>query len=94
MAKRTTVPASFASVLWAHNVARVDPTKHRKLLIVQAMNYGTLEQLRWLQRAYGRDGIRRTLARVPDTALRPRARRLARALFGATFPLHARRRTH
>lgn len=90
---RHRVPNSFAPILWSHELARVDVVRHRKLLIAQAMNYGNLHHLRWLIRQYGRRGVRQTLQRMPASSLRPRARRLASALFNIELS-HARRRTH
>jgi hypothetical protein len=38
-----TLPKMFRPLLWSHDFPRIDPEKHRKTIIVQAVNYDTLE---------------------------------------------------
>jgi hypothetical protein len=47
---------------------------------VQAVNYGTLEHWRWIKHGYGVPAIRSTLAALPASEIRPKARRLASLL--------------
>jgi len=79
---KTALPETFRSILWSYDFDRIDPLKHRKTIIVQAINYGTLAQWRWLKESYGRDSVRQTLSVVPATEIRPRVRRLASLVFG------------
>jgi hypothetical protein len=44
-----TVPEIFRPILWSYDFDRIDPVKHRKTLIVQAINYGSLAHWRWLR---------------------------------------------
>ena len=53
-----TLPETFRPLLWSYDFSRIDPLRHKKTIIVQALNYGTLAQWRWLVESYGRDGIR------------------------------------
>ena len=76
------LPETFRPLLWSYNFNRVDPERNRKIIIVQAINYGTLAHWRWLVQRYGRDAVRQLLTTVPATELRPRARHLASLVFG------------
>jgi hypothetical protein len=63
-------------LLWSYNFDRIDPQGQKKTVIVQAINYGTIEHWRWLIRNYGREGVRDILGRVPATEIKPLSLRL------------------
>jgi hypothetical protein len=88
------VPDTFRPILWSYDFDRVDPVKHQKTLIVQAINYGTLAQWRWLRETYGLDSVRQVLGAVAVTEIRPRVRRLASLMFGVDRFNYAPRGTH
>lgn len=85
------LPESFHSLLWSYNFDAIDPEKHKKLIITQTINYGTLEQWCWIARRYGKARVKSVLEHIPATALRPQARRLAALLFGVEHFLYASR---
>jgi hypothetical protein len=89
-----TVPEIFRPILWSYDFARIDPVKHRKTLIIQAINYGNLAHWRWLRQNYGGDSVRQVLATVPVTEIRPPARRLAALMFDVDRFNYAPRGTH
>jgi hypothetical protein len=89
-----TLPETFRPLLWSYDFSRIDPLRHKKTIIVQALNYGTLAQWRWLVKSYGREGIRDTLARVPASEIKPRSLRLASLLLGVERLNYAQRGTH
>ena len=89
-----TLPDTFRPLLWSYDFSRIDPLRHKKTIIVQALNYGTLAQWRWLVENYGRDGIRDTLAHIPASEIKPRALRLASLLLGVERFNYAPRGTH
>jgi hypothetical protein len=91
---RFDLPESFRPLLWSYDFDRIDPIKHKKLLITQAVNYGTLSQWRWLTQTYGRAQVRETLSTIAATEIRPRSRRLASLLFGVEHFNYAPRGTH
>ena len=76
------LPETFRPILWSYDFDRLDPVKHRKMIIIQAINYGTLAHWRWLTQQYGGDGVRQVLSLAPATEIKPRARRLAALMFG------------
>ena len=90
----STIPQSFRSLMWSYDFDRIDPKKHKTAIIIQAINYGTLREWRWLADTYGRGTVREVLSTVPANSLRPRARRLASLVFGADDFNYAPRGTH
>jgi hypothetical protein len=92
--KYSTLPETFRPLLWSYDVSRIDPLKHKKTIIVQALNYGTLAHWRWLVQSYGREGVRDVLTRVPASEIKPRSLRLAALVFGVERFNYAPRGTH
>jgi hypothetical protein len=79
---RSQLPETFRPILWSYDFERIDPVKHRKTIVIQAINYGTLDHWRWISQHYGGDAVRQVLSRAPATEIKPRARRLAALIFG------------
>jgi uncharacterized protein DUF6922 len=40
--QNSTLPETFRPLLWSYDFSRIDPLKHKKTIILQALNYGTL----------------------------------------------------
>ncbi|MBI2463171.1 MAG: hypothetical protein HYV65_02985 [Candidatus Spechtbacteria bacterium] len=55
--------------------------KDKKTLIVQALSYGTLEHWRWIRNFYGDEEIRKVLANIPATEIKPKTKPLIEAVF-------------
>jgi len=89
-----TLPETFRPLLWSYDFSRIDPLRHKKTIIVQALNYGTLAQWRWLVESYGRAGVQNVVSNIPASELRPRSRRLASLLLGVERFNYAPRGTH
>ena len=89
-----TLPETFRPLLWSYDFSRIDPLKHKKTIIVQALNYGTLAHRRWLVQSYGREGVRDVLTHVPASEIKPRSLRLASLVFGVERFNYAPRGTH
>ncbi len=89
-----TLPETFRAILWSYDFARIDPLRHKKTIIVQALNYGTIAHWHWLVESYGRDGIRDTLAHISASEIKPRTRRLASLLLGVDRWNYAPRGSH
>ena len=88
------IPETFRPILWSYDFDRIDPLKHRKTIIVQTINYGTLAQWHWLTDTYGRARVREVLGTIPATEIRSRARRLASLMFDIDRFNYAPRGTH
>lgn len=59
------IPNSFQGILWSVNVANLDIEKDKNYIIHQVLAYGTLEQIRWLFRVYGRQEIKDVFVKGP-----------------------------
>ena len=46
------VPSSFQGHLWSANVASLDTERHKGYIIEQLLEYGNLEEWRWLLKTY------------------------------------------
>lgn len=64
------LPDFFKPVLWSYTFDAIDTEKHKKAIVVNALNYGELKHWQWIVRAYGKEGVREVLRTVPKTALR------------------------
>jgi hypothetical protein len=91
---QSSLPEAFRPILWSHDFDRIDPVKHRKTIIIQAINYGTLMHWRWLAQYYGIEAVRELLATAPATEIRPRVRHLASLVFDVERFNYAPRGTH
>lgn len=91
---KLTLPDTFRSLLWSYDFNEIDPVRHKKTIIVQTLNYGTLDQWRWLIKSYGREGVREVLAQISASELKPRALGLAALVFRTNRFNYAPRGTH
>ena len=92
--ENVTLPETFRPLLWSYDFERVDPLRHKKTIVVQTLNYGTLAQWRWLIQSYGREGVREILAHLSASEMKPRALLLASLVFGVARLDYAPRGTH
>lgn len=91
---KLTLPDTFRPLLWSYDFSEIDPVRHKKTIIVQTLNYGTLDQWRWLIKSYGREGVREVLAQISASELKPRALGLAALVFRTNRFNYAPRGTH
>ncbi len=84
----------FRPLFWSQDFSTLDVKKHKRTIIVQAMNYGTLDHWRWIKRHYGEAAVRDVLAHVPASEVRPKARRLATLMHLADSWDYAPRSSH
>ena len=96
MEKRTAheLPAFFKQILWSYDFEKIDTEKHASVIILQAINYGTLAHWRWIKKHYGEEKIQKVITEIPATDFRPQALRLASILFKTHTTNHASRSTH
>ncbi len=76
-----TIPLSLKPLFWSNNFSTLDPEKDRKTIVIQTINYGSLEDWKWLIEKYGRREVRSILIKIPVTEIRERAKRLAAIIF-------------
>lgn len=80
-----TLPQSFKPLLWSYDFSRINPKKDKKLIIINTINYGDLEQWRWLIRTYGKKEIKDILEHVPASEIRRHVHRLVSLIFNVEY---------
>jgi len=75
------LPVFFKPILWSYNIKKLDIKKHKKIIIVAAVNYGGLRHWYWIARQYGVRSVRSVLSKMPATAIRKHVRPLAKIIF-------------
>lgn len=79
--EKETLPEYFKPVLWSYDFKTISPEKHKRTIIINAVNYGDLRHWRWLVNFYGKKEIGDILKTIPATEIRPRVRNLAAIIF-------------
>ena len=59
------IPKSLQGVLWSVNVSKLDLEKDRAYIVNQVLSYGTLDEIRWLMRTYGKKMVREVFLTQP-----------------------------
>lgn len=85
------LPEFFKPILWSYDFPTIDSEKNKKVIIVNTINYGDLEHWHWLMQYYGKEAVRDVLEQIPSSEMRPRALRLATAIFSIKNFNHAPR---
>ena len=68
--KKTKLPESFRPLLWSYKFSEIDPKEHKRVIIVNVLNYGDLKQWRWLIKTYGRKEIKEFIESTPASEFR------------------------
>ena len=83
--QKAKLPESFRSLLWSYKFPEIDPELHKKTIIVNVLNYGDLDQWRWLIKTYGRKQLKDTIESLPASEFRKPVVTLLRLLLGVKF---------
>ena len=60
------IPQSFQAILWSASVERLGLERDKNYIIHQILAYGTLEQIGWLFKIYGKETIKKTFLEKPQ----------------------------
>lgn len=71
--KTKKIPKSFQGILWSTNVRNLDLEKDKVYIIHQVLMYGTLEQIKWLFKVYGKETIKKVFLKDPQRIYSPPA---------------------
>ncbi len=74
----------FKPLLWGLKWKDLDVWKDREDIILAALNYGKMKNLRWIIDTYGKDEIKKILSRRLETEIYPESRNLAKVLFAVS----------
>ncbi|OHB20868.1 MAG: hypothetical protein A2666_04440 [Parcubacteria group bacterium RIFCSPHIGHO2_01_FULL_47_10b] len=85
------LPDFFRPIMWSYDLSRVSPEKNITEIITNTLNVGMWEHLKWVVDFYGKERVQSTIINIPETALRPGAIALAKALFNIETLTYASR---
>lgn len=59
------LPDSVKATLWSYDLAQIDLQKHKKLIISQVLNFGSLDAVSWLFSNYSSADIKEAALNTP-----------------------------
>ncbi|MEK7539122.1 MAG: hypothetical protein AAB595_00555 [Patescibacteria group bacterium] len=78
------IPQSIAKFFWDSNPQILDLEKNKRSIIVRILNYGSLNDWKWLKDRYGNDLIAEVATSSDRISIREPARKLAKIIFTLT----------
>lgn len=78
---KSKLPRDFKPLLWGYKFNLIDPEEDKRIIIVNTINYGDLNQWRWLVEIYGRERLRRIIEFIPESEFRKHVLKLMKLLF-------------
>lgn len=60
-------------LFWSYDFDSLHTERHKRVVIIQVINYGSWSDWKWLARTYGKEELRRMIERMPVTEFRPGA---------------------
>src|SRR3989338_945461 len=75
-AKKIKLPEMFRQLMWSYRFKEMDPKSHKRVIIVNTINYGDLSHWRWLVNYYGKAALKAMLRNIPFSEFRPAAIKL------------------
>ena len=75
------LPKSFEPLFWSQDYEQLDLDLDKKTIIVNTINYGDLDQWKWVKTFYGEEIIKDLLMKSPDTELRDHVKPLVQIFF-------------
>lgn len=88
--RKTKLPESFRRLLWSYRFSEIDPEEHKKTIIVNVLNYGDLDQWRWLVKTYGKRQLKETIESLPASEFRKQVAILLSLLLRVKFKYASR----
>ena len=79
------LPESFRRLLWSYRFSEINPKAHKKTIIVNVLNYGDLDQWRWLIKTYGKTQLKEIIESLPVSEFRKPVAILLSLLLGVKF---------
>lgn len=66
--------------MWSVDVAKLDLEKDRAYIVNQVLSYGTLDEIRWLMKTYGKDTVKQVFLNQPIKVYTPSAFKFSQLL--------------
>lgn len=78
------IPKSLQGALWSVDISKLDLEKDRAYIVNQVLSYGTLDEIRWLMKTYGKDVVKQVFLNQPIKVYTPSAFRFSQLLLGVS----------
>jgi hypothetical protein len=75
------IPNKIKQVFWSYKLTQQDIFRNQEEIITQVINYGDLDDWKWLKKVYRIKKLREIIANIPKTSFRPSALKLAQLIF-------------
>lgn len=59
------IPKSLQGALWSVDISKLDLEKDRPYIVNQILSYGTLDEISWLMKTYGRNVVKQVFLEQP-----------------------------
>jgi len=84
-------PKNFKELFWWCKFSGIDIEKHKKLIIVQTINYGNWRHWLWIIKRFGKKELKTIIEEIPISEFRFRALKLICLLLGIAKLKYAHR---
>lgn len=89
--KNNKLPLFFKPILWSYDFNSIDTEEDKRVIIINAINYGDLKHWRWITKNYGKKNVKEMLMKIPFTEIRARVVPLVSIIFSINKFNHALR---
>ena len=79
--KQNKLPLFFKPILWSYDFNSIDIKEDKRVIIINAINYGDLKHWRWIVKNYSKKNVREILMKIPFTEIRSRVAPLVSIIF-------------
>ena len=62
MKSEKSIPSSIKSLLWSYDIKGIDTERDKEIIIIQILNYGTWDEVKWLFKTYDDNKIRKVIS--------------------------------
>ncbi|MBU1177314.1 MAG: hypothetical protein ABIG88_00970 [Patescibacteria group bacterium] len=87
--KNRKLPLFFKPILWSYDFNSIDVEEDKRVIIINAINYGDLKHWRWIVKNYGKKNVKEMLMKIPFTEIRARVAPLVSIIFSINKFNHA-----
>ncbi len=84
------IPKHLKPLFWSYRFETLDLEKDKRLIVKQILNYGTIEDWKWLVFVYGEEKVKSIIEKLYESEFRLKALKLVELIF-KTKPIYASR---
>jgi hypothetical protein len=76
-----TLNKNFRPLFWGYNFDSINLLKDKRIIIVNSLNYGSLDHWRELVKIYGRENLKKSIELIPKSEFRKQVIKIIKLLF-------------